>query len=91
MRTPAPDLSKAAYVDPSALLFGSVTVSEGASIWPYVVVRGESDGRLDDNDTIEGQAGRDELLFNGANVAENIDISANGGRVRVDRTRAACP
>lgn len=43
MRTPAPDLSKAAYVDPSALLFGSVTVGEGASIWPYAVVRGESD------------------------------------------------
>ena len=34
----------------------------------------------DDNDTIEGQDGTDELLFNGANVAENIDISANGGR-----------
>jgi Ca2+-binding RTX toxin-like protein len=35
----------------------------------------------DDNDTIEGQAGFDTLLFNGANVAENIDIFANGGRV----------
>jgi Ca2+-binding RTX toxin-like protein len=27
----------------------------------------------DDNDTLEGQAGTDTLLFNGANVAENID------------------
>ena len=35
----------------------------------------------DDNDTLEGQAGFDTMLFNGANVAENIDISANGGRV----------
>jgi Ca2+-binding RTX toxin-like protein len=35
----------------------------------------------DDNDTLEGQAGVDRLDFNGANVAENIDISANGGRV----------
>ena len=43
MRTPAPDLSRAAYVDPSALLFGTVNVGEGASIWPYVVVRAESD------------------------------------------------
>jgi Ca2+-binding RTX toxin-like protein len=34
----------------------------------------------DDNDTVEGQAGTDTLLFNGANAAENIDISANGGR-----------
>jgi Ca2+-binding RTX toxin-like protein len=39
----------------------------------------------DDNDTIEGQAGFDTMLFNGANVAENIDISANGNRVRFFR------
>ena len=44
MITPAPDLSRAAFVDPTALLFGHVTVAEGASIWPYVVVRAESDG-----------------------------------------------
>jgi Ca2+-binding RTX toxin-like protein len=35
----------------------------------------------DDNDTLEGQDGFDSMLFNGANVAENISISANGGRV----------
>ena len=35
----------------------------------------------DDNDTLEGQAGFDTMLFNGASVAENIDVSANGGRV----------
>ena len=29
------------------------------------------------------------MLFNGANVAENIDISANGGRVRFFRDVAA--
>lgn len=39
----------------------------------------------DDNDTVEGEAGFDTLLFNGANVAENIDISANGGHVRFFR------
>jgi Ca2+-binding RTX toxin-like protein len=39
----------------------------------------------DDNDTLEGQAGTDELIFNGANVAENIDISPNGGRMRFFR------
>lgn len=42
----------------------------------------------DDNDTLEGQAGTDTLLFNGANVAEIIDISANGGRVRFTRNVA---
>ena len=34
----------------------------------------------DDNDTLEGLDGTDTMLFNGANVAENINISANGGR-----------
>ena len=35
----------------------------------------------DDNDTLEGQDGFDALRFNGANVAEQINISANGNRV----------
>ena len=39
----------------------------------------------DDNDTLEGQDGFDAMLFNGANVAENVDVSANGGRVRFFR------
>ena len=39
----------------------------------------------DDNDTLEGQAGTDTMQFNGANVAENIDVAANGGRVRFFR------
>ncbi|HEY6596908.1 MAG TPA: hypothetical protein VI011_22810 [Asanoa sp.] len=39
----------------------------------------------DDNDTLEGQDGTDRLLFNGANVAENIDIAPNGGRLRFFR------
>ena len=39
----------------------------------------------DDNDTLEGQAGFDTMLFNGANAAENINIVANGGRVLFTR------
>lgn len=39
----------------------------------------------DDNDTLEGQAGADTMRFSGANIAENIDIAANGGRVRFFR------
>ena len=35
----------------------------------------------DDNDVVEGQDGTDAMVFNGANIAENIDIAANGGRV----------
>lgn len=39
----------------------------------------------DGSDTVEGQAGGDELQFNGANIAERMDVSANGGRVRFTR------
>ena len=39
----------------------------------------------DGSDVVEGQNGFDTLLFNGAGVAENIDISANGPRLRFFR------
>jgi Ca2+-binding RTX toxin-like protein len=43
----------------------------------------------DDNDIIEGQAGFDTMVFNGANIAERIDVAANGGRVRFSRDEAS--
>ena len=39
----------------------------------------------DGSDTIEGQGGADVMDFNGSNAAENIDVSANGTRVRLFR------
>ncbi|HET7166338.1 MAG TPA: calcium-binding protein [Pseudolabrys sp.] len=39
----------------------------------------------DGSDVVEGQAGTDTLQFNGSNVGENIDISANGSRIRLSR------
>ncbi|HEX5223391.1 MAG TPA: calcium-binding protein [Verrucomicrobiae bacterium] len=39
----------------------------------------------DDNDTFEGQAGDDALQFNGANVTENISLTATNGRLRFTR------
>jgi Ca2+-binding RTX toxin-like protein len=39
----------------------------------------------DGSDTVEGQGGRDEMVFNGANVNENVNISANGSRLRFTR------
>jgi Ca2+-binding RTX toxin-like protein len=42
----------------------------------------------DGSDVVEGQDGTDKLLFNGANAAERIDVSANGGRVRFFRDLA---
>ena len=42
----------------------------------------------DGNDVIEGQDGTDTMPFNGANIAENMEVSANGGRVRFTRNIA---
>ena len=39
----------------------------------------------DGSDTVEGQGGTDTLQFNGSNVNENIDLSANGSRLRLFR------
>jgi Ca2+-binding RTX toxin-like protein len=39
----------------------------------------------DGNDTIEGQDGTDTMLFNGANINEKMNVSANGQRVRFVR------
>jgi Ca2+-binding RTX toxin-like protein len=39
----------------------------------------------DGSDIVEGGEGRDLMLFNGAGVAENVDIAANGERVRFFR------
>ena len=42
----------------------------------------------DGSDTIEGEAGTDRMRFNGANVAEQVELSANGNRLRFFRTQA---
>lgn len=38
---PAPNIADAAFVHPSALLFGDVSAAPDSSIWPYVVMRAE--------------------------------------------------
>jgi Ca2+-binding RTX toxin-like protein len=39
----------------------------------------------DASDTVEGQAGADALDFNASNAPEQVDVSRNGGRVRLTR------
>jgi Ca2+-binding RTX toxin-like protein len=39
----------------------------------------------DGSDTVEGQDGTDKMQFNGANIAERFEVSANGPRVRFTR------
>ncbi|HEU4842242.1 MAG TPA: hypothetical protein VFT09_12390 [Ilumatobacteraceae bacterium] len=42
----------------------------------------------DSNDTVEGETGTDAVDFNGANIGEQIDLVANGERVRLTRNVA---
>jgi Ca2+-binding RTX toxin-like protein len=41
----------------------------------------------DGSDTVEGQDGTDTMRFNGANAAEQVNLSANGNRLRFFRTQ----
>lgn len=34
--------AQAAYIDPTACIYGSVEIGAGASLWPYAVIRAES-------------------------------------------------
>jgi Ca2+-binding RTX toxin-like protein len=43
----------------------------------------------DGSDVVEGQDGSDAMVFNGSNIAENMDVSANGQRVRFVRDIAS--
>src|SRR4051812_27738755 len=55
---------------------------------------GEGDDQIiwnpgDGSDLVEGENGTDTLLFNGANINEIVDLSANGARLRFFRNVAA--
>lgn len=43
----------------------------------------------DGSDIVEGQDGQDRMLFNGSNIGEIFDVSANGARVRFTRNIAS--
>jgi gamma-carbonic anhydrase len=42
LRGIAPRIAVSAYVDPSAVVIGDVTIGERSSIWPHVSVRGDT-------------------------------------------------
>jgi hypothetical protein len=43
----------------------------------------------DGSDTVEGASGTDGVAFNGSNIGEQIDVTANGSRVRLTRNVAS--
>src|ERR1700719_1922617 len=42
-RGTTPSIAVSAYVDPSAVIIGDVTIGEHSSIWPHVTIRGDVD------------------------------------------------
>jgi carbonic anhydrase/acetyltransferase-like protein (isoleucine patch superfamily) len=38
-----PRIHPGAYIDPAAQIIGDVTIAEGASVWPFSVLRGDQD------------------------------------------------
>jgi carbonic anhydrase/acetyltransferase-like protein (isoleucine patch superfamily) len=38
---PDVEVNQAAYIDPTARMFGKVSLAEGTSLWPYAVIRAE--------------------------------------------------
>ena len=46
-----PDISNSAYIDPSAVVIGDVTIGDNASIWPTTVLRGDVEKITIGNDT----------------------------------------
>ena len=39
----SPRIHPGAYIDPAAQIIGDVTIEEGASVWPFSVLRGDQD------------------------------------------------
>ena len=67
---------------------GNDTLNGGQGI--DQMIGGEGDDLIiwnpgDGSDVVEGQDGNDTLLFNGANISETVDLSANGPRLRFFR------
>jgi Ca2+-binding RTX toxin-like protein len=74
-------------VDASDLVAGVVDLEIQGGQGDDVIIGSEGDDFFvwmpgDDNDTIEGQAGLDTLVFFGSDANEIFDVSANGERVR---------
>ena len=65
-------LSAATATTPSSAAAATTRCSIGAGDDTFVWNPG------DGSDTVEGQDGHDTMVFNGANINENIDLSANG-------------
>jgi len=42
-RGTTPSIAVSAYVDPSAVIIGDVTIGDRSSIWPHVTIRGDLD------------------------------------------------
>lgn len=80
-----PSIHPLAWVHEQALLIGDVSVEEGASIWPFVVLRGDMGPiRIGRNSNIQdGTIGHDTLRWESTDAAHPGSITQVGERVTV--------
>jgi Ca2+-binding RTX toxin-like protein len=83
-------LAGADTVDASGLAAGAINLTLNGGTGADALIGSQGDDTFvwnpgDGSDVVEGQGGHDTLQFNGANVNENIDLSANGSRLRLFR------
>lgn len=71
-----PVIHEKAFVHPSAVIIGQVTIEEGASIWPHVVLRGDMGAiRIGKNTSIQdGTVVHMTLDFSNTIVGDNVTV-----------------
>jgi carbonic anhydrase/acetyltransferase-like protein (isoleucine patch superfamily) len=74
-----PTVHPTAYIAPSAVVIGDVTIGEGASIWPGAVLRGDTAPitvgaytNIQDNCVVHGDTGTSVTIGNRVTIGHNV-------------------
>ena len=70
-----PEISKNAYIDPQSSVIGQVKVADGASIWPFVSLRGDMNSiYIGKNSNVQDNSSLHTTFDNTVVVGENVTI-----------------
>jgi Ca2+-binding RTX toxin-like protein len=77
-------------VDAAAVEAGAIHLTLNGGAGNDTLIGGQGDDTFvwnpgDGSDVLEGQSGQDTMLFNGSNIGEVVELSANGQRLRFFR------
>ena len=80
-RSHRPKIAKTAFIDPSAVIIGDVTIGEYASVWPGVVIRGDFQPitigdytNIQDNATLHIMSGHPLTIGNYVTIGHNAIV-----------------